>query len=1381
MFHPSFCHRHVHRLHRSCAKTRSLLGGFLLGGLLLAPSLRAQVVSEIDRAFAPTFNSSFVSSLAPLPDGKFLVGGSFDTVNGQPRNLVAKLNPDGSLDPSFTAPPNTAGEFQDVFGMLLDPNGKIYVSGVFTTLGGIAASYVARLNPDGSHDTTFNSALVPNSSIPRVTSMALQPDGKLLVSGLISSVDGHLVRLNANGSRDTTFTPPVPLLTNTRMTLLSNGKIMLFGSVRIITGQFRGLALLNPDGTVDGSYNPTVATGSVSSLQELPDGRVMIFGGFSEVNGTARPGAAILNPDGSLDPAYAGGPQVSGSAGLSQLQADGSVIGGVDIGGGSIFRRRLDGSIDPSFQLGGFSFGVSMLLGDGRILFGPFNGALTGPQDSLPFAAKLARVQNDLSVSVITVVNAGEIRWLRGGTAPATNRVFFDYSADGQTNWTTLGSGVWLGEGVWGLSGLSVPNAGYIRGRARLESYQRAQQSKSEGYTGQATAYNLSAPILRVERPTATPLTGGATVNFAASGLGRDRTIDFTIRNLGSAALSGLGITFSGPAAGQFHLATAPAISVSGPGGTTTFRVRFTPTSPGAKSATLTLASNDPTQPSFALALTGSGVAIGDADPNFDPKIVRFNPAPVEAPGSVYAAAETPEGKLVIGGIFDAVGGRARTNLARLEANSAADLGFNTKANGTVNALAIADDGKVIVGGAFTQLNGTTRNGIGRYNADGTLDPAFDPATGTLSHVLLQPDGKMIVASMNGAILRRLQADGATDATFAPTVLLEQSVVLLRQPDGKLVLSHRTFSNGDWVTRLQRLTTTGALDPTFQATDVANSITALALQGDGRIVYGGLSNRQGGGIQPFLARLNADGSPDNTLAVTATGTTVYTIALQADGKILVGGLFTDLAGPAANVARLFSDGSRDSSFTGTADEAVLVALAQADGDLVYGGQFSTTLVSILQSGTSVVSAITQDRVQWSRGGSVPEVMEVTFDLSTDGGTTWSRLGDGSRIAGGWELSGLQLPALGQVRARGRAQVSGHWAGSSSLSEARASFSFSLRQIATWRTLHGLPADGSQDLANPSGDGIQNLLKFAFNMAPASGELLWPNVAILPANGTAGLPAIGRDAQGRLVVDFVRRKAITDPGIVYQVETGADLTNWGALDLGAASVTSINSVWERVSVTDPTPGTRRFGRVRVLGFNPYTNDFTLALDRANLRGSAQFLNNAVRLTDQVSGQVGALVLEGIEAGPAFSGFTARFTLNIGPTNLATAADGVSFAAGDLGPAAWGEQGPGTAQSLAIGFDTFDNGGDGVIGIHVWVNGVRVGFSPTNPFTNGVNVSVEISYDAGLGVTVKFNGATVLNQIPTTGLTLPVGSKFGFGARTGGFSQIATIDDVNIAPR
>ena len=135
--------------------------------------------------------------------------------------------------------------------------------------------------------------------------------------------------------------------------------------------------------------------------------------------------------------------------------------------------------------------------------------------------------------------------------------------------------------------------------------------------------------------------------------------------------------------------------------------------------------------------------------------------------------------------------------------------------------------------------------------------------------------------------------------------------------------------------------------------------------------------------------------------------------------------------------------------------------------------------------------------------------------------------------------------------------------------------------------------------------------------------------------------------------------------------------------------------------------------------------------------------------------------------------------LGPTTTGVPADGASFAVGTL-PSTWGETGPGTAHSLAVGFDTYNNGGAGDIGIHVWVNGAHFIANPTNPYTNGTSVPVEISYDQSSGLTVKFNGTTIFNNVALAGFSFQIGDQFGIGARTGGAAERVIIDDVQIAP-
>jgi hypothetical protein len=139
-------------------------------------------------------------------------------------------------------------------------------------------------------------------------------------------------------------------------------------------------------------------------------------------------------------------------------------------------------------------------------------------------------------------------------------------------------------------------------------------------------------------------------------------------------------------------------------------------------------------------------------------------------------------------------------------------------------------------------------------------------------------------------------------------------------------------------------------------------------------------------------------------------------------------------------------------------------------------------------------------------------------------------------------------------------------------------------LENFRSTSGLPSDGSQDLLTPAGDGVANLLKYAFNMiGNGTGQtpnLQTPNAATLDPVGSAGLPFVGVNGTGQLQISFIRRKISSNPGITYTVEFSANLTAWAGNPSATETVTSIDATFERVTVSDSFPPNKRFARVRV---------------------------------------------------------------------------------------------------------------------------------------------------------------------------------------------------------
>ena len=150
-------------------------------------------------------------------------------------------------------------------------------------------------------------------------------------------------------------------------------------------------------------------------------------------------------------------------------------------------------------------------------------------------------------------------------------------------------------------------------------------------------------------------------------------------------------------------------------------------------------------------------------------------------------------------------------------------------------------------------------------------------------------------------------------------------------------------------------------------------------------------------------------------------------------------------------------------------------------------------------------------------------------------------------------------------------------------------------LAQFRNDFSLAADGSQDIETPAGDGVANLLKFAFNMlGPEPGQqpnLSSPNNHVLAIGGSSGLPYFGIATSGpdtgKLQITYIRRKAdgLPAPGITCTVQFSATLAadSWAANPSATEAVVTINTTFERVTVTDSTAGaTNRFARVRIGG-------------------------------------------------------------------------------------------------------------------------------------------------------------------------------------------------------
>lgn len=339
----------------------------------------------IDTLFNPgTGADGTIYSMTIQSDGKIIIGGNLSSYNGISRNRIVRINPDGTIDTSFNPGTGADGKINSV---VVQSDGKILIGGEFTNYNGTSQGHFARLNSDGSIDAGFNSGTSANGN---VLSIAVQSDGKILISGNFFQYNGiniyNIARINSDGTIDSSFNPGVGL--GYSGSIYSNivqpdGKIIIVGSFTKYNNVGRNtIARINSDGTIDMSFDPGSGTASIIIACALQnDGKILIVGDFIAYNGTNRNRIARINSDGSIDLNFNPGSGVDNTIITTAVQSDGKVlIGGIfsqysGINRHFIARINSDGTIDSNFNPGsgtdnnGTIWNIQ-IQSDGKILLG---------------------------------------------------------------------------------------------------------------------------------------------------------------------------------------------------------------------------------------------------------------------------------------------------------------------------------------------------------------------------------------------------------------------------------------------------------------------------------------------------------------------------------------------------------------------------------------------------------------------------------------------------------------------------------------------------------------------------------------------------------------------------------------------------------------------------------------------------------------------------------------------------------------------------------------------------------------------------------------------------------------------------------------------------
>jgi uncharacterized delta-60 repeat protein len=398
----------------------------------------------LDTNFWPLVQMGAVRVARVQTDGKILIGGLFDLVNGAKCGGIARLNWDGNVDTSFKTDP---GANNLVESMELLPGGRIALWGAFTQVDGAARRHFAVLNSDGTVDAGFlPPADLPSSYFP--LSIAVQSDG------VVIKANYRLLRYNLSGVLSSSFAVAINGSVHAVVTLPGD-RLLVGGSFTTVNGiriPGRYICQLDKDGALDPTFAPSLSS-TFDAMVVQADGKIVLGGGFDTVNGVAQPGIARLNPDGSLDTAFA--PTLAGgsqSVNTLLLEPAGSLIMGGSFrsvngdGRTNIARLTQKGLLDTNFVAkasGTDTASVDTLVrqGDGKILIGGDFSRVN--EFEREFFARLYSGGEPVSELAASIWTAVEIGWESN-----TNAVY-------QIQWATEAN-----PHVWNYLGNPIPGTG---------------------------------------------------------------------------------------------------------------------------------------------------------------------------------------------------------------------------------------------------------------------------------------------------------------------------------------------------------------------------------------------------------------------------------------------------------------------------------------------------------------------------------------------------------------------------------------------------------------------------------------------------------------------------------------------------------------------------------------------------------------------------------------------------------------------------------------------------------------------------------------------------------------------------------------------------------
>ena len=679
-----------------------LIGGSFTNynGFTANKIIRINNDGSVDNTFITGIGlNDMVSSIALQTDGKILIAGHFTNYNNNNVNRIVRLNSDGSLDTTF----NIGSGFNNYINkIIIQPDGKVLVAGKFTSYNGFSANRLTRLLNNGQVDTTFNSAIVFNSSSSsEILTIELQPDGRILYGA--RSIN-PFKRLNTNGSIDSAFNPPPDIYPNTIVYKTITHEIIICG-VEVNPDWTQNNIIRSFDIIGGGGGYLAHADAPINTLKIDSNNRIIAGGNFTALTFPSVTYASRIvrfNVNGSIDSSFnnnAGGTNTPG-VGFNKvvndicIQSDNKIL----VGG------RFDDYINANCN---------------RIIRLETNGSVNNIFGSnIGFNNKVNVISNTLNNKILV---GGDFTKYNGVSVSKIIRLNNDGTIDGLFN---TGTG--------------------------FNNMVNAITTQSDGKIlvgGNFTSYN-GTPALYLTRLNADGTIDSSFLNQTGFIQSSSYRINFIKLQSDNKILVGGYVNSAIPSTGNLkRLNSNGSIDTS-------FNL-FPPNFPGSfteiKSIILQSDGKIILGGNITLPL-GSTVlrnivrinSNGSYDSSFVSQI-GFNPG-----GKVNSMFLQSDNKIFVGGEFTSYNGVSSDRIVRINNDGTIDNSFNIGIgfNNNLRFVTVQGDGKILVSGDYTSYNGSSTGKIIKLNSNGSLDNNFtvgDRFDNVINTILVQADGKILV------------------------------------------------------------------------------------------------------------------------------------------------------------------------------------------------------------------------------------------------------------------------------------------------------------------------------------------------------------------------------------------------------------------------------------------------------------------------------------------------------------------------------------------------------------------------------------------------------------------------------------------------------------